>query len=313
MSDAKNHHYVPQAYLRSFADSNERLWAFNKDSRTSFPATIRNVGSETHFYTSDSMGEVMGDRLFVEKELGADEGKFAAVLRELMRGIEGRGQWRLRLPHRHFLARYIALQFMRTREHRIKQKEMVVTLGSFMEKWFKTHGHEVPADVREGLGDPEAMAAELQKQMLVNKSVVQGNAAILFRHIWLFFRPLKGCRFLTSDNPVVLAAHIDRPNRGVGIGTHGVEICFPLSPTLLVSLCERTAFREFAGLDGTLKRFDSPENLVWVNCHQILNSTRMVFSDVNDFSLVEEVLADHPSVGDVARRRLRSNQDPGSA
>jgi hypothetical protein len=309
MSDAKNHHYVPQAYLRSFADPQERVWVFNKESRKAFHVSVRNVGSENYFYTSESMGKSRGDRLFVEKELGSDEGKFAGFLRELRAGIDGRGEWRLKKPHRHFLARYIALQFLRTREHRIKQREMIEVMGSTLQKWSEQRGLEVPADVLECLDDPESEAAEIQQQILVNKPLIQEYAGILFRHIWIFFQPPKGCRFLTSDHPVVLCGHVHRRNRGVGIRTRGVEICFPLTPTLLVSLCERTAFPHLVGLDGTLQRYDCPENVMWVNSMQICDSTRMIFSDVNDFSLAEDVLGEHPVLGDVTRRRLRSNQD----
>lgn len=46
---AKNQHYVPQFYLKYFAD-NDKLYVFDKINKKSFLTNVRNIASENYFY-----------------------------------------------------------------------------------------------------------------------------------------------------------------------------------------------------------------------------------------------------------------------
>jgi hypothetical protein len=59
----------------------------------------------------------------------------------------------------------MALQFLRTKEHRIKQVEMIEVIGSAFQKWLERQELDVPADVLEGVNNPEFKAAELQREI----------------------------------------------------------------------------------------------------------------------------------------------------
>src|SRR5690606_12590554 len=50
MTKPKNHHYVPQSYLRRFSFDETQVHVFDKFTRRSFPTNVKNVASETYFH-----------------------------------------------------------------------------------------------------------------------------------------------------------------------------------------------------------------------------------------------------------------------
>jgi len=108
----------------------------------------------------------------------------------------------------------------------------------------------------------------------------------LINKIWVLLESNK--KFYTSDNPIVRQNTINRnPHRGtLGINSDGIEIYFPLSPSLVLCLfCERA----YSWLKE--KRMPSnAENIENVNSLQVIYSDRFVFSSQNDFELVEDMI-----------------------
>src|SRR5437879_4701876 len=86
MSRVKNGHYVPQFYLRRFAQDGRTVFVFDKGSRNVFRANIANVANENGFY--DLPPTVGGDHQRVEKTLSNLEGQTAAALTELLAEVE---------------------------------------------------------------------------------------------------------------------------------------------------------------------------------------------------------------------------------
>jgi hypothetical protein len=50
MTDAKKQHYVPQFYLRGFANQSEQIHVFDKFTQKSSPAKVNNVAASNYFY-----------------------------------------------------------------------------------------------------------------------------------------------------------------------------------------------------------------------------------------------------------------------
>lgn len=50
MAAPKNHHYVPQSYLRRFSSDGTQVHVFDKFTRRSFVTNVKNVASETYFH-----------------------------------------------------------------------------------------------------------------------------------------------------------------------------------------------------------------------------------------------------------------------
>ncbi len=80
---ARNHHYVPQFYLRGFLDPNlqgERLHVIDKIDRRSFPTTPRRIASQGDFNRINIPGHAMDE---IESHLAQIEGQAATVLRNI--------------------------------------------------------------------------------------------------------------------------------------------------------------------------------------------------------------------------------------
>src|SRR5690606_39026320 len=50
MTKPKNHHYVPQSYLRRVSFDGTQVHVFDKFRRGAFPTNVKNVASETYFH-----------------------------------------------------------------------------------------------------------------------------------------------------------------------------------------------------------------------------------------------------------------------
>lgn len=124
---AKLHHYVPQGYLRGFANERERLTALPLDrSRQTFTALVKNVAARTHFHTIPGAEEPDG----FEKILGVVEGEAVDIIRRMESG-----EFPLCEEDRMSLSFYLALQAVRgpdTREtiERLQAKFVRVEVGA---------------------------------------------------------------------------------------------------------------------------------------------------------------------------------------
>src|SRR5262245_24730790 len=87
MSDPKNHHYLPQFYLRGFAGPNEVLYQIAKSNDARFISTkVSKSGSKRDFHTLDWVEQ--RDRATVEAKLSMLEGSHAKMLKSLLDGGE---------------------------------------------------------------------------------------------------------------------------------------------------------------------------------------------------------------------------------
>ena len=78
MQKTRRQHYVPQCYLRRFCKGGERLFAFDKTTRKSFPTRVADIALQRDFYDLPEdlvekacPGENI-DVQFVEKSFGVE-------------------------------------------------------------------------------------------------------------------------------------------------------------------------------------------------------------------------------------------------
>jgi Protein of unknown function (DUF4238) len=77
----KNQHYVPQFYVREFADSNKQLCVYDKCTDKVFPNAVKNVAHESYFYDIPKDWAEPGTNLQAyEKELSSIESVHKRVL-----------------------------------------------------------------------------------------------------------------------------------------------------------------------------------------------------------------------------------------
>ncbi len=309
--EVKNQHYVPQAYLRHFANSKEQIWVFDKSNGQEFQTNVRNVASERRFYDNDDLGSITGDRQFIEKQLGNLEGHYETLSQALVRDLS-RGRFRSISPkYRHFLATYMVVQMLRTKESRIQHEHMAKTILAIQKKAYRDRGLEIPSDTELLDGTtPKEMAQDVQHRTLLDGDHIREMAMILYRHIWVIQEAFGDEEFITSDHPFVKRGHITGTWRSMsGIASEGIEILFPLSPKYLLTLVERRHFATMARLDGLRMPLVCHDNMIYNNQFQVKQSNRFVFSRNKDFDFVRMMIAEEPIHGDPNRNRLKTNHD----
>jgi hypothetical protein len=106
----------------------------------------------------------------------------------------------------------------------------------------------------------------------------------------------KGCRFITSDHPVVnlnQAFYNTSPNRAMvsGIANKGIQLFLPLSPELLIIAFDPKMYR-VGHPDQRVLKLNRPEDCDLINSLQIMNAERNVyFQDKDDVRSVRQLLS----------------------
>ncbi len=265
---SRNHHYIPQFYLKGFLDpsrSKEQLCVIDKTKKQSFFTNPRNVGSQRDFNRVDILGKPIDA---VEKSLSEIEGEIAQVLKY----VEDNAT----LPKGtdiETLFYFVALLYGHNPQFRdnlssfettvIKQmlKALLSNPESY-ESWAQQErdaGREVPEyeeakrfveeenfDIRYGHG--HHLRYELQ-------SVDEILSLLRHREWSLFIAPKGASDFVCSDRPVVLVTIGDPPqnpdhpyNIGVpGLAQSNTELTMPLNRRMAlfgafnIPSCIRTA------------------------------------------------------------------------
>ncbi len=221
---AKNQHYVPQFLLKNFSVGKKpQLWIFDKKTGKKFKANIKNIASEKKFYDFPFTNDV---ELTIEPGLAEVETAAAKLIKKI---IKNEGIAHLEDSDRMFLSRFLALQFTRTKEHRLRFKDIAEKISEEMQNrgW-----------------KPEKTGR--YKELTDNDLKIHGIKSVIDSHrlaphfyakIWLMFQTSKKYPFYISDNPIAMQNMNDYPFYGnIGLSVKGIEIYFPLSKTLTLAL-----------------------------------------------------------------------------
>ncbi len=150
----KKQHFVPQCYLKDFADENYQLYVFDKFECRSFKSRVADIAQKHRFYDflqesddaipSASDGDVvfslkfkddMPDPQSVEHALSKLEDDYAAALGELQQTIAKRKP--LTTEQKYIFSHFIAVQWRRTPEYRRSFIELFEKLST--KAWEVTH------------------------------------------------------------------------------------------------------------------------------------------------------------------------------
>jgi hypothetical protein len=305
------HHFVPQLYLRPFADPASRqgeLWRYGPGFAPQLKAP-KSIAWESKFY--DVSGELPEEDNDVEDWFAEIETIAAPHLEKLRQGSLD-----LDPQERAELGTFISLLSTRTRAHR----EFVNTLVSKMHvlavmKTLETEGgledliEEVAAHDGERL-DPAVVRQALQAVVDGSVRIEQTSKAWTIKEIfenakaldalvsemdWNLLKAPADTPFLTSDNPVI----VFDPNRGSNPKGYkpskNTQLHFPISPSYLL-------VGDFSGRNGLV--VDVPAEMVAkFNENQILSANKEVYASVRSEALqraVDELFkAKPPAVPDL--------------
>lgn len=305
MSKVKQEHYVPQSYLRRFAHDGEQIHVFDKRELRAFTTNIKNVAAENGFYDIPEMEGREFPRQYVETNfLRGFEDEAVHAIDGLLRVIHSGVFRRLRGKRRSQLANWLVIQSLRSREYREEISEFI---RSFDEMCFRAYLKETQPELAEVPFvlklTPEAKRAH-HVAALLDLDQIARLAWILMNHIWQVLRSDAPAPFWTSDNPVARHAHLGNAYRGrSGFRSRGIEFAYAVSPTTLLSLCDRGHFRTLAQLHGRMTAVP-PESVTFYNSLQVIDSTRFVFSNAPDFSLAEDMCRENEELRNPNRCRF---------
>ncbi|MGP0066281.1 MAG: DUF4238 domain-containing protein [Isosphaeraceae bacterium] len=298
MPSAKNHHFVPQFYLRNFSPDGRFIYVFDKiTKRTSRPG-IKSTACEPAFYDVPPEFVVTGNPQAMEDVLSAFESKHAEAMRGLLEEVQKTGSFTPGPSDRNqILAHFLIIQASRTREFRDSFTAMMHKAIAFGEDIFAAARNSrmeesgvIELEIPIMPYRPEMSSLDHAK-FLLNPEFASGVIRILFDHIWLIGENQTLQPLYTSDAPVIRYSHNPSPHYGgAGFGSPGVEILLPLTSKFILILLERSWFSPKVKLpDGTVMRL-MPEEVTRYNALQVLDSYRQVYCKTNQLDLASELV-----------------------
>lgn len=308
MSRVKNEHFVPQSYLKFFANlrnTKKNIYqtiVFDKVNNTFYSQNVDKVAAEGKFFhfpeeinvdaNIKEMIKYMNDNQFIEKMFSQDVEipfkKHLDEVRFLYNVLQNPiGVRAINDDQKINLSVLIAIQMLRTKSFREQtsqaQNKIAQSLVDiFMEK--EDPNYQI-GDVKAKFGEKSSMA--LQASMLFDEDVLNSFAESLYNHIWLIYVNKTSEPFITSDNPVVKIPHkqSDYMSYG-GIKSEGIEILFPISTKLVIGMYERKYHKQLEVLENTFAGPLEKENVDYCNSIQILQANRQVFSNNRNFEVL---------------------------
>ena len=302
----KKQHYVPNFYLRNFAD-NKQIWEFNKSDDFIRRTSTAKVAVEPWFYDFQDQN---GEEQSLEYDLGKIENESAPIIAKIIKTESL--DW-ISDKEKQALAFFVSIMQLRVKisQYHIKN------LNDDLRKKLVERGTD-PEMVLPEIDDETARLAVLDHLKLAREF-----SPIILNKKWILQKAPSGNFIYTSDNPVVLNNNFKNgSNPNLGLEQLGIEILLPISPQLsLLMLCEKTfgAFenklnqirqqnrqlravpltesplKEIVESGLTGQPWHSPiETVTFLNCLQVNYSAEFLFSLTDDFSLAKKMINEHP-------------------
>jgi hypothetical protein len=291
MQTVKTQHYVPRVYLRNFANPEEgNLFCLDKTDLKQFEVNIKNIGCEKWFYSDK------GEDQRLEKTLSALEGNFAEVYEKLSSCHTLYG---LKWEDKKIIACFVAVQDVRTREFR----ETVKGYGQEIKTWLsdKTLSKELEEQLK-AIGTEE-QGREIQNDLLTDALGMGKVPRIILGMKWILFENRTKIPLWSSDHPVNKHNPIDQtPLGNMGFLSQGIQVFFPLSPTLGMIFCDPVEYCLLPDKMTAIKDYI----MLW-NDLQVRFSTRHVFSSTGDFSFALKRLRESPELRELDRKRVEGS------
>jgi len=299
--------------LRRFANIREQLYVFDKYNRRSFISAVRDVANKKYFYDfgSDVIEEIAAhidahpelaltpeerqqllDPQRMEHQLGGkmDE-RFPSLLNEIIQTAEQKGM--MTREQKNELSVLLSVQMLRLprqRQYLIEIYEKTVKTVS-QRALAMEFGKEAMNSVRVKFN--EKYTSLYHGNMIFNSDWLNTYSGVLATHIWRIGKITTDLALYTSDNPVVMHSYLNQGS--YGIGSPGIEICFPLSPQYMLMLCDSKGFASLANFDRKLVTITEP-NVTFFNSLQVNQCTQQIYSSNGQYTLAAEMCAANPSL-----------------
>ncbi len=311
----KKQHFVPQLLLRQFASKRERLYCYDMSRDRSFPISVSDAGHQNHFLSIPELDGDRGPGAHFEQLFQSYEGPAISAIRSVQAALAAGMIKAIGDPDRHALARFIAVQFLRTpaaREQTLQSAELMKrTLATEIARRndIDVNDPTIAAVIDQFSTIPKEQQAQTHGEALLQPSFIEELATKLESHVWLLGLNRTRSPLYVADHPVSLHAHVERPGRGLGIASFGAEVTLPLSSTLQLSLFERRFIQELDGVegqDGCIYLSLSGENVLHQRSLQVRAARQFLYCETDDFGDARDICNAHPELRDPQRPRLEA-------
>lgn len=279
----KAQHYVPQFYLRNFAQKCKKgvlIYSYDKTTQKSFRTNIKNIGQETGFYNfeTDDGKKLSNETIFWDLEF-----KTQKAIQEI---CDAPNYLNMQMNIA-ILAQFCVVQELRTPIFRDNYEFMNQQL------------HELFPD-NEYLFSPKSKdeSTDFQGKFIIDASIE--IASILIEMKWILVRNQTANPFWTSDNPICRYNPLKNPYKStLGLKCQGIQLFFPLSPIYLLLICDPIGYKnESSEMEANLMNID------FYNNAQAIYSQRFLFSNNNNFSLATDIISESPKLANPKNPRI---------
>jgi hypothetical protein len=298
----KNQHFVPRFYLKHFISNKGQINVYDKDLKKQFASPIEKVACEGYFYDSEALDSKKNQGQPLETFYSEIESNTSPFYDNFIMSLKNGDLNIISTHERQKISDYLVTQIDRTKEHREETDQIINELyNQLILKGFTADNLK-----HSGLSKDQINSKELHLNSILNGDKLrQTLSLILFKHIWIIYKNVTSQPFFTSDNPVVRYDHLkDDYVSNYGFGSPGIEIAFPLCPDYILVMADREIFQEYENLDGKVIQLDNLENIKYYNSLQVTSSYRQVFSQKDDFYMVEELFKIAPESFNLKRKRI---------
>jgi hypothetical protein len=318
MDVKKKQHFVPQCYLRNFANEN-KLFVFDKIKKYTYVSDVKDVAQDRYFndfpdsFLPDELRDKTKSKVIesqvIENDLSKVELRFGKFLKQIIDCLEEIEKNNLfdslgvldEKAKENFSA-FLALQLVRTTMVGRQIKETFQSLDELKRRMdqarlnnnesIKEDIFPLPADSTNSINFSDLIKVGIEEDSIaqhlfyISNTLNEGSdseiSKILSSHIWLFGVNSTSIPLWTSDNPIVIKQH---QNSGNDFASHGVQLAYPISSKYLLIMFE-------AGFWNQLKSYDrmsaslSGDYVKEYNKLQMIQCYRQTYSSKKNFDFL---------------------------
>ncbi|WP_415327514.1 DUF4238 domain-containing protein [Chryseobacterium sp. MMS23-Vi53] len=294
-------HYIPECYLKNFTLDDKGLFVYRKGNNGKvFPQSISNIAGSKRLYDVDDkflQEEFKGKNKFIETEVFANS--FEPILNYILQKIiESCENWDkkniyndvLNDVDRDYFAESIAVQYIRHPNFIYKfwnlHKDMHTKRCDIIISFLRITNPDLKKATNAKLEFDEKSSSALHSNFILDNEWRYTIQEQLSRKIWIFYYTQDNV--LSSDNPILLKPHIKAETSFVdGFGKKGVEIIFPISKNLILTIWDDEYFSNKKDLDNSIQFLNSKQ-LREYNLYQYCFSNYEIYSAINDFDIINK-------------------------
>jgi len=295
-------HYIPQCYLKNFSENEKFVYIYSKkNKKKGYPQSISKTACIDFFYSISEkyikkFFKQEFDVNFIEKRILAEniESLYSNLLNQI---IQKSTEWIsqnkpvevFNAKERDLFAALIAIQYLRMPNIRelfwSAEKKASKERNEIISAMQKVYG-EIDCSEPLDLDHDEDYAPVLHAEIFLDEELIANIQDQIIKKIWIYF-VANGDAVFTSDNPILLKPHLKNQTPFFeGFGMKGVEIVFPVSKNIILTIWDEELFTD-SKLDNNNFKLLTSKQLRQYNCYQYIWANDEVYSSKNDFKLIE--------------------------